>query len=144
MDQWISEFSEKIRVRACGVYLENNAILLAKHEGLGPAGFLWSPPGGGVEFGETLEEAIRREFEEETGLSVEVRQFQLFHQFVAPPLHALEFFFRVEKVGGSVQLGYDPEMESDHQLLSELRFWTKAQVEASPSAWFHAALHDMW
>ncbi|WP_436496973.1 NUDIX domain-containing protein [Actinokineospora sp. HUAS TT18] len=41
-------------------------ILLLKWRG--PAADYWEPPGGGVDPGETLEVAARREFHEETGL----------------------------------------------------------------------------
>ncbi|MDZ7756151.1 NUDIX domain-containing protein [Rhodohalobacter sp.] len=34
---------------------------------------VWLPPGGEVNFGETLEEALIREFQEETGLRVSCR-----------------------------------------------------------------------
>ena len=49
----------------------DNRVLLVKraHE---PLKGEWSLPGGGVEIGETLEEAVAREILEETGLVVEV------------------------------------------------------------------------
>ena len=49
----------------------------------------WVVPGGTVELGETLEEALVREMEEETGLRVE-------------PVEVLTVFDRIERDGGRV------------------------------------------
>ena len=38
------------------------------------AGF-WSKPGGGVEFGEKIEDALKREIKEELGVEVEITKF---------------------------------------------------------------------
>ena len=65
----------KVRVRVCGILHENGKILLLKHESIGPAGYLWSPPGGGVEFGESLVETLEKEFLEETNLSIKVGNY---------------------------------------------------------------------
>ena len=53
------------------VILDGDRVLLIKraHE---PLKGQWSLPGGGVELGETLEQAIAREVQEETGVDVEV------------------------------------------------------------------------
>ncbi len=53
------------------VVLDGGRVLLIKraHE---PLKGQWSLPGGGVEVGETLEQAIVREVQEETGLDVDV------------------------------------------------------------------------
>jgi mutator protein MutT len=53
----------------------------------------WSIPGGTVELGETLEEALAREMEEETGLEVE-------------PIELLTVFDRIERDGGEVVFHY--------------------------------------
>ena len=53
-----------------GIVLENEEVLLIRRENP-PGKGVWSIPGGGVELGETLEAACRREVLEETGLSVE-------------------------------------------------------------------------
>ncbi|MGW4750578.1 NUDIX hydrolase [Streptomyces sp. NPDC004290] len=53
-----------------GVIRRGNEILLVR-ESLGADGeMLWSLPGGGVEDGELMHEALRRELQEETGLLV--------------------------------------------------------------------------
>ncbi|MDQ4076324.1 MAG: NUDIX hydrolase [Chloroflexota bacterium] len=46
--------------------------VLLVQRGKAPAKGMWSPPGGGVELGETVAEAAAREVLEETGLHVEV------------------------------------------------------------------------
>jgi 8-oxo-dGTP diphosphatase len=53
------------------VVLDGDRVLLIKR-GHEPLKGQWSLPGGGVELGETLEQAIVREVREETGLDVEV------------------------------------------------------------------------
>src|SRR3989440_8404211 len=64
-------YPERPIVGVGAVVLDGDRVLLAKraHE---PLKGQWSLPGGGVEIGETLEEALRREVLEETGLAVSV------------------------------------------------------------------------
>ncbi|MDQ1431702.1 MAG: 8-oxo-dGTP diphosphatase [Actinomycetota bacterium] len=56
------------------VCVHDDALLLIRR-GRGPAAGEWSVPGGRVERGETLHEAVVRELAEETGLEVVVDRF---------------------------------------------------------------------
>jgi len=51
-----------------GAVVVHGGELLLVQRGSGAGRGLWSVPGGRVEWGETLEEAVRRELHEETGL----------------------------------------------------------------------------
>ncbi len=53
------------------VIIKDNQILLVKRANEPNKGY-WSVPGGVVRLGEGLEEALKREVEEETGLEIEV------------------------------------------------------------------------
>ncbi len=66
------EYPDRPVVGVGGVVVRSGAVLLVKRAAEPLAG-QWSLPGGAVEVGETLEEAVVRELQEETGLAVAVR-----------------------------------------------------------------------
>lgn len=57
---------------AVGAVVRRDGELLMVERGVPPAAGRWSVPGGHVEPGETLDEAVRREVLEETGVDVQV------------------------------------------------------------------------
>jgi 8-oxo-dGTP diphosphatase len=64
------EYPEAPIVGVGAILIDGDRVLLIRR-GQEPLKGEWSLPGGVVELGESLEEAIRREVEEETGLRVE-------------------------------------------------------------------------
>lgn len=58
------------RFGAYGILLKDSKMLLTLKRG-GPYQGLWDLPGGGIEFGETPEETLKRELLEEVSTSVE-------------------------------------------------------------------------
>ncbi|TRX49837.1 NUDIX hydrolase [Fulvivirga sp. M361] len=125
-------YSHKVRVRVCGLCFEGASLLMVKHIGLGEKGILWSPPGGGMEFGETAEQCLMREFEEETGLIIEPVEFLFVNEFKNENLHAIELFFSVRRTGGYLKKGNDPELPSHHQLIKAVKFVTFDELKVMP------------
>ena len=120
-EQLKSVFGGKVRVRVMGLLIEGERVLLLNHLGVNRENEFWCPPGGGVEPGESLRESLIREFKEETDLDVEIKKFVGFSEFISDPLHAVEFFFVVQKKGGTLTLGSDPEFEK-HQTMQAAHF----------------------
>lgn len=130
----VEKFGNRIRVRVCGLCYRGDDLLLINHKNLYGHDF-WAPPGGGLEFGETAQNALKREFFEECGLEISVGNFLFACEFVSPPFHAVELFFEVATLG-TPKLGSDPEMGA-HQLLTDLRFWPSAELAILHSAHRH-------
>ena len=82
-------YGHKVRTRVCGICFTDDKLLLIKHLGLTSSGFLWAPPGGGVQYGTNLEANLIREFKEETGLSVKVVRFLFVYEYVGSPLQTI-------------------------------------------------------
>ncbi|MDX5348377.1 MAG: NUDIX hydrolase [Hymenobacteraceae bacterium] len=141
-NQRASRYAERVRVRVCGICLQNNKVLVVKHQALDQVNnAFWSPPGGGLEYGESLRDCLAREFEEETGIQVKVGNLLYVNEFLDKPLHAIELFFEVEPQSGSVKTGTDPEAAADDQLIEQVQFLTLPELKAIPNSDKHQIFH---
>jgi 8-oxo-dGTP diphosphatase len=127
-------YGNRLRVRTCGICIQHHSLLLANHHGLYEQDF-WAPPGGGMIYGESAVDCIKREFAEETGLIIEVDQFAFGAEVLHTPLHAVELYFFVRAVGGKLIAGQDPETET--QLISDVRFMTWKEIDALERRYLH-------
>lgn len=118
----IEQFGNSLRIRVCGLCIENEKVLLVNHHSLNEKGDFWAPPGGGMEFGQSAEENLKREFLEEAGLNIEVEKFLFVHEYLSPPLHAIELIFKVKRIDGTLKIGSDPELGDDAQIIKNVKF----------------------
>lgn len=105
------------KVRATGVLIENNSLLLVKQKLANNKN--WSLPGGRVEPGETLEQALIREMKEETGLDVEPIRMLYVCDVAASGNTVLHITFLSRRVGGQITL---PTNEFDENPIHDVRF----------------------
>ena len=134
-------YGNRIRVRVCGFLISEGRFLMVKHLGLGAEGYLWSPPGGGVDFGEALTTAVEREFLEETGLNVVAGDMLFISEFVEAPLHAIEIFFEVKLLNGTLKSGIDPEHPVDQQIIEQVAYMSLEEIKALPKQAVHKVFH---
>jgi len=139
----VEKYGNRVRVRVCGVLIERNRILLVKHVGLGNGAVFWAPPGGEVEYGISVKENLQREMLEETGLKVKVGKFLNVHEFINPPLHAVELYFKIDEAQGEVIKGIDPELKTSEQIIEEVRFVTFEELEIIPNKQKHQVLQNI-
>jgi 8-oxo-dGTP diphosphatase len=135
-------FGNKLRIRVCGILIEDDKVLLVKHRGLGENGFLWSPPGGGLEFGETISNGLKREFYEETGLFVKNEKFILINEHLELPLHAIELFYQVEKKAGELRKGSEPEITGS-PIIEEVKFFSLDELKDIKNGNLHKLLRNI-
>ena len=101
---------EKIFIGVGAVVFRGEDVLVIKR---GKPPFLgkWSIPGGGLHYGERIEDAVRREVREETGLEIDI--IGLIDVFEAAPgshggevsVHTLLIDYVAEWVSGEPQAG---------------------------------------
>lgn len=92
------------RIAVSGILKQKNSFLVAKDA----YSKLWEIPGGGVQIGETLKDALRREFLEETGIEVVVDNFINYQEsyFYAEDRdqawQIVRHYFCVTQIGGQI------------------------------------------
>ena len=88
----------EIIVRGAGILIEDNRMLLIKQYVTPTRG--WSMPGGHLEPGETLAECLAREWREETGLEVKIKELlYVTDRFRGSDTHVVHFTFLLERTG---------------------------------------------
>lgn len=125
-------FSKRLRVRVCGLLVESGKLLLVNIQSPTRSEPFWTPPGGGLEFGESLQNAVKREIFEETGLQVEPTDLMYTSEFIKKPFHAVEYYWRCHRLGGELALGSDPEFDRGQQMLKAVEFIELNQLAYLP------------
>lgn len=115
----MSEGMEKdylFQVRITGVLTEDDEILIVRQK-IAPDRE-WSLPGGRLQHGELLEEAMVREMKEETGLQTHIKKllYVCDRPDVTPPL--IHVTFLLERVSGNIRL---PSNEFDENPIYDVK-----------------------
>jgi 8-oxo-dGTP diphosphatase len=133
MDKDVAKvYGNKVRVRACGICWHDDKLLMVNHSGITPTNF-WAPPGGGVEFGQTIEEALKKEFLEETGIHIAPGEFLFGCEYIAQPIHSIELFYAVKDTRGKLKTGSDPEI----QIIKDVKFLATTEILSLPKLELH-------
>lgn len=117
-----------MRHRVCAALIEEQQILMVELHT--PSRTFWTLPGGGVESGETKEQAVMREVLEETHLHITIER-QLYEISIN---QGTETCFLVRRALGSSapRLGIDPELPFDQQELRTVRFRPLRELHDDP------------
>ena len=88
------------RIRAVAIIINNEKVLLMHRINSGKEYYVF--PGGGVKNGETVEQAVLREVQEETSLEVKIKKL-LYHHILDDGSE--QFFYLCRYVSGEPKLG---------------------------------------
>jgi len=100
-------FNRGVRIRVSGILVRDNTLLLIAHKKKGE--IYWLLPGGGIEHGESLSQALKREFREELGIGIDVNEVTVICDSIEPhgKRHILNIAFRCCYRNGEYRLGRD-------------------------------------
>lgn len=104
---------------------ENRMLMVKQHH---EERDIWMVPGGGIEEGESSFEAAVREVEEETGVRVNIEKLIWHVEEVSERGQRFVNFFTANISGGELSLGSDPEFDGQHQVLREVKFLTREEI----------------
>lgn len=109
----------EIAVGAILTDAEGRVLLIQR--GHAPAAGRWTLPGGRVEGGETLAEALRRELLAETGLTARLGELAEIFEYIDGRYHFVILDYRMTEPAGELRAGEDA---------ADARFYTLAEAEA--------------
>jgi 8-oxo-dGTP diphosphatase len=93
-----------LSVRALITDSEGKSLLLRRSDSSGHYAGQWEWPGGKCDPGETINQALRREVMEETGLQIDVTDYLGADDFKMSEIHAICLFLKAEAVRGEMRL----------------------------------------
>jgi 8-oxo-dGTP diphosphatase len=106
-----------IRIRASALIVAGGSVLLVEYKNEHDDGVHYNLPGGGLEPGETLVEALKREAKEEAGVDVEVGSVAFVYEYeplkngnIYGEVHMIGITFACKLLEGSVpRLPHNPD-----------------------------------
>ncbi|WP_047153113.1 NUDIX hydrolase [Aneurinibacillus tyrosinisolvens] len=122
-------FYQNPAVGVAAIVMREKKILLGKRSGTYRG--QWCIPCGYVEWEEDVNDAAKREFEEETGLQIRIKRvYAVLSNFHNPEQHTVGIWFLAEEEGGSLKAQDDLEEAAffSYGQLPELAFPTDKQV----------------
>ena len=116
------------RLTVDGVVIQSNKLLLIKRD-IEPFKGKWALPGGHVEYGEKVEEAVVREVSEETGLNTKIEKIIGVYSDPDrdPRGHTVSIVYKLDMIDGELKGGDDasdakffeidklPDLAFDHE-----------------------------
>jgi 8-oxo-dGTP diphosphatase len=113
------------RLGCAGIVRRGDDVLLGQRN-KDPNRGLWVLPGGGVDFGESLVQTLKRELAEEAGIDIEVDDlFDISELINLPDEHRVIFYMNARYRGG------EPVASSD---LSDVRFFCVDELKQMSAA----------
>lgn len=112
----------EIAVGAVLTDAEGRVLLIQR--GHAPSAGRWTLPGGRVEGGETLAEALHRELLAETGLRARLGALAKVFEYIDGKYHFVILDYRMTEPQGALRAGEDA---------ADARFYTLAEAEALPT-----------
>ncbi|QGG47533.1 NUDIX domain-containing protein [Heliorestis convoluta] len=122
------------RMRAAAILVNAQKQVLLIHHRHPRRQYHWlSPPGGGVEKGETIFEAAEREMLEECNLHCKAQKLLYVVEWLdeVRKIHHLELYIQVQYLAGTLQKGRDPEVDEKDQMIFDCFFMTEKEIRAA-------------
>ncbi len=105
----MSKPAAKRDIRYQGAIVHEGQLLLIRHHDQATDRSYWLFPGGGREAGESEEECVCREMQEETGLVVKVERLLMEQPATPGGVYRLRRTFLCAMIAGTAAPGYEPE-----------------------------------
>lgn len=91
-----------IRIGTASIIEDDDGRILLTKRNKEPLRGYWVLPGGGIKFGERIEDALKREIKEETGLNIDIRDFITHYEIInkKSKVHRIIFYYKSKSKGG--------------------------------------------
>ena len=113
------------RIAAGALVVSKGRVLLVRHHKPNAYDF-WVAPGGGVEGGEDLHTALRREVQEESGLIVEPDRIAYIEELLTPHARECKIWFYAQLVGGKLSTSAP---EASREFITDAKFMSRAELD---------------